>query len=68
MAQLAKMSTEAFEDFYFNVCNLRLWQNGKAMDVLVELMNRTDKVRLIRPGTDLTFSIKEFLPLNVPEN
>ena len=26
--------------------------------MLVELMNRTDKVRLVAPGTDLTFSIK----------
>ncbi|HIV80538.1 MAG TPA: aminopeptidase, partial [Candidatus Avanaerovorax faecigallinarum] len=28
------------------------------MDSLVELMNRTDKVRITGPGTDLTFSIK----------
>ena len=31
---------------------------SKAMDSLVELMNRTDKVRITGPGTDLTFSIK----------
>ncbi|MCU9614239.1 aminopeptidase [Caldibacillus lycopersici] len=58
MAQLAKMSTEAFEDFYFNVCNLDYAKMSKAMDSLVDLMNKTDKVRLISPGTDLTFSIK----------
>ena len=29
------------------------------MDPLVELMNKTDKVRLTGPGTDLTFSIKD---------
>ena len=28
------------------------------MDPLVDLMNKTDKVRLVAPGTDLTFSIK----------
>jgi aminopeptidase len=59
MAQLAKMSTEAFEDFYFNVCNLDYGKMDKAMDNLVDLMNKTDKVRLTGPGTDLTFSIKD---------
>ncbi|WP_042345270.1 aminopeptidase [Bacillus massiliigorillae] len=59
MAQLAKMSTEAFEDFYFNVCNLDYSKMSKAMDNLVELMNKTDKVRLTGPGTDLSFSIKD---------
>ncbi|MED1794308.1 aminopeptidase [Brevibacillus nitrificans] len=59
MAQLANMSTAAFEDFYFQVCNLDYGKMDKAMDSLVELMNRTDQVRLVGPGTDLTFSIKD---------
>ena len=59
MAQSADMSTEAFEEFYFNVCNLDYSKMSKAMDSLVELMNKTDKVRLVSPGTDLTFSIKD---------
>ncbi|MFB6467635.1 aminopeptidase [Cytobacillus sp. Hz8] len=59
MAQLAKMSTEGFEDFYFKVCNLDYSKMDKAMDNLVTLMNKTDKVRLTGPGTDLTFSIKD---------
>lgn len=59
MAQLAKMSTEQFEDFYFNVCNLDYSKMDKAMDALVELMNKTDKVRLTGNDTDLTFSIKD---------
>lgn len=58
MAQLAGMSTEAFEDHYFHVCNLDYSKMSKAMDPLVELMNRTDKVRITGKGTDLTFSIK----------
>ncbi len=58
MAQLANMSQEAFEDFYFNVCTLDYKKMSKAMDTLVDLMNRTDKVQLKGPGTDLTFSIK----------
>ncbi|MEK4201070.1 aminopeptidase [Cytobacillus sp. FSL K6-0265] len=59
MAQLAKMSVEAFEDFYFDVCNLDYSKMDAAMDSLVSLMNQTDKVRLTGPGTDLSFSIKD---------
>lgn len=58
MAQLANMSHEAFEDFYFKVCNLNYSKMGEAMNNLVEYMNRTDRVRIIGPGTDLSFSIK----------
>lgn len=58
MAQLANMSTEAFEDFYFDVCNLDYEKMDKAMDPLQALMKRTDNVRIVGPGTDLTFSIK----------
>ncbi len=59
MAQNANMSTEAFEDFYFDVCTLDYSKMDKAMTPLVELMNKTDKVQLKGPGTDLTFSIKD---------
>ncbi len=59
MAQQANTSTEAFEDFYFQVCNLDYSKMSAAMDALVELMNKTDKVRLVGPGTDLSFSIKD---------
>lgn len=58
MACQAKMSTSAFEDFYFNVCNLDYAKMDKAMDALQNLMKKTDKVRLIARDTDLTFSIK----------
>ena len=59
MAQQAEMSTEAFEDFYFNVCTLDYAKMSRAMQPLVKLMNATDRVRLKGPGdTDLSFSIK----------
>jgi aminopeptidase len=58
MAQLAGMSTEAFEDFYFKVCTMDYGKMSKAMDTLKALMDRTDQVRLVGPGTDLSFSIK----------
>lgn len=58
MAQLAGMSTEQFEDFYFSVCNLDYDKMSKAMNPLIELINRTDKVRIVSNDTNLTFSIK----------
>lgn len=58
MAQLANTSLEAFEDFYFDVCTLDYKKMSDAMDPLVELMNKTDKVRITGKNTDLTFSIK----------
>lgn len=59
MAQLANLSTEAFEDFYFEVCTMDYAKMGRAMQALKKRMEATDKVRLKGPGeTDLSFSIK----------
>jgi aminopeptidase len=58
MAQLAGMSTEAFEDFYFDVCTFDYAKMDSQMKPLKELMERTDRVRITGPDTDLTFSIK----------
>jgi len=59
MAQLAQMSTDAFENFYFDVCTMDYAKMGRAMQALKARMERTDKVRLKGPGeTDLSFSIK----------
>ena len=58
MAQAANMSTEAFEDFYFDVCTMDYRKMAKAMAPLVDRMAKTDQVRLVAPGTDLRFSIK----------
>ena len=57
MAQAASMSTEAFEKLYFDVCTLDYQKMSKAMTPLVDLMNRTDKVHIVGPGTDISFSI-----------
>ena len=59
MSELSAMSTDAFEDFYFDVCNLDYQKMADAMTPLVDLMNRTDKVRLVAEDTDLTFSIRD---------
>jgi aminopeptidase len=59
MAQMAEMSTEAFEDFYFNVCTMNYGKMAEAAKALVARMEKTDKVRLLGPrDTDLTFSMK----------
>jgi aminopeptidase len=58
MAQQAGMSTEAFEDFYFRVCALDYSRMIPGMDALKKLIERTDRVRIKGPGTDLRFSIK----------
>ncbi len=59
MAQLARMSTEAFEQFYFDVCTLDYDKMKRAVQPLADRMQRTDQVRIAGPGdTDLSFSIK----------
>jgi aminopeptidase len=58
MAQMAQMSTEAFEDFYFRVCSLDYSRMQPGMKALAELMMKTDRVQIRGPGTDLCFSIK----------
>ncbi|MBC8205504.1 MAG: aminopeptidase, partial [FCB group bacterium] len=52
-------SSEAFEDFFFNACTGLDWEKASAaMDKLAAYMDKTDRVRLLGEGTDLTFSIK----------
>jgi len=74
MAQLADMSTEKFENFYFDVCTLDYSKMEAPANALKERMQSTDKVHLKGPGdTDLTFSIKGIpaIPccghLNIPD-
>jgi aminopeptidase len=73
MAQLSGMSIESFEDFYFDVCNLDYAKMSEAMNPLVRLMEETNQVNILGPGTDLKFLIKG-LPvikcagrLNIPD-
>ena len=58
MAQLAGMSTEAFENFFFDVCTLDYRKLQPGMKALKRLMEQTDRVEIQSPGTDLNFSIK----------
>ena len=58
MAQAAGMSTEAFEDFYFDVCTMNYPRMARAMVPLERRMKKADRVHLKAPDTDLVFSIK----------
>jgi len=58
MAQGAGMSTEAFENLYFDVCTMNYPRMAKAMVPLERRMKKADRVQLKGPGTDLQFSIK----------
>jgi len=58
MAQLAGMSTEAFEDFFFKVCTLDYRKLQPGMKALKALMEKTGQVQIKGPDTDLQFSIK----------
>src|SRR5580692_4508687 len=58
MAQAAGMSTEAFENLYFDVCSMDYAKMAKAMTPLEKRMKKADHVHLVGPGTDLAFSIK----------
>ncbi len=59
MAQQANQSTEAFEDFYFDVCTMDYAKMARAVEPLHALMERTDQVRITGPGTDFQFSIRD---------
>lgn len=59
MAQAANMSSSAFEEFYFNVCTTDYAQMATDLEPLKSRMLATDRVRILSPGTELEFSIRE---------
>lgn len=69
-AQAAKMSTNAFEDFYFKVCTADYAAMAEAQKPLVARMQAADQVRIVGPGTELEFSIKDIpvIPCNGDRN
>ncbi len=56
-AAMSKMPLEEFEDFYFDACLVDYAKMGKAMKPLKKLMDKTKKVKIIAPNTELEFSI-----------
>ena len=58
MAQQAGMSTDAFEEFYFDVCCLDYTWLSRALRPLVARMSEAREVHIVAPETDLRFSIE----------
>ena len=56
-AAMSRMSLEEFEDFYFDACLVDYVKMGQAMKPLKKLMDKTKKVRIVAPGTEVEFSI-----------
>lgn len=59
-AQKFGMSTEAFEDFYFNTVLADYERMGEIMQPLKERMDKADNVKIITPTTDLQFKIGKY--------
>ncbi len=57
-AYKSKMEIEEFKKFSFDVMTVDYRKMNKIVLPLKKLMDKTDKVRIVSPGTDLTFSIK----------
>ena len=58
MAQEAGMPTTAFENYFYRVCTMDYAKMRAAMEPLKELMDKTDRVKIVGKNTDLNFSIK----------
>lgn len=72
-AYKAKMTSNDFYKYALNVMTVDYRKMGEMIKPLKELMERTDKVRLVGPNTDITFSIKNIpaIPccgeMNIPD-
>lgn len=57
-AQKAGMCYDDFYEFFLGAALVDYHKMAKDMEPLVELMSKTDRVHIVGPGTDLSFSIK----------
>ena len=57
-AYKAKMTTEEFDKFAFDVMTVDYQKMSKDIEPLKDLMEKTDRVRIVGPNTDISFSIK----------
>ncbi|MCA9240986.1 MAG: aminopeptidase [Planctomycetales bacterium] len=58
-AQAAGMSTDAFTDFYFDVCTADYAKMAEDQKPLIKRMEAAEQVKIVGPGTELEFSIKD---------
>ncbi|MDT8336689.1 MAG: hypothetical protein RQ856_02535 [Candidatus Izemoplasmatales bacterium] len=54
----AKMSYEQYFNYLFDVMNVDYKLMEKAFKPVKELMKKTDRIKIVGPGTNLEFSIK----------
>jgi len=57
-AQEAKMSLDEYEEYLFSACCIDWKEESRKQEKLKRLMDRTKKVRIVAPDTDLRFSIE----------
>lgn len=58
LAQEADMSLSEFEDFVYGATNID-WENESLkLNKICNLVNKTDKVRIVSKDTDISFSVK----------
>lgn len=57
-AYKAHMSFDEFYNYAFSVMNVDYSKMREKLEPLKQLMEKTDKVRMVGPGTDISFSIK----------
>ena len=58
LARKYNITLKEFEEFYFKVCNLDYKKMSNSMNVLKNMLSKTDNVHIVGDGTDLTFSVK----------
>lgn len=58
-AYKASMTTDKYMDYALDVMNVDYSDLYERIKPLKELMEKTDNVRIVSPGTDITFSIKD---------
>lgn len=58
-AYKAGMTSNEFYDYAMDVMNVNYQEMNEVIKPLKQLMEKTDKVRLVGPNTDISFSIKD---------
>jgi aminopeptidase len=57
-AQQCGMSTDACEEYFFNVCTMDYQALYQEMEPLKAALDHAGRVRILSPGTDISFSIE----------
>lgn len=57
LAQQSGMSTEGFTDYFYRACALNYPVLQREMEMLKAALDSASEVRIVAPGTELTFSI-----------